>query len=623
MAEWSQSSVGPARTRSGRRKHWKLPDMILGVRHRFRDKMRSKSPDYCLDDTASQTSMYKYNPENGGATLPRASSMLSTDYGFSQSEWGSAPADGQLTRATALQSNYRALYPASSHDVSSTTHTGIPSTPCLDTFRSRSGTSDFAQSSHNNTRPRLPMVSESRFQSSFDNGALSDCDFGSSSVYHQRSRVPPAPPRHAGVGRAASVSAVNQAGISHGITHGSSGSMQRGKSVRFGENRISVFLQDSTQALEECVRLALSYAEESKRGDYCSDSEAVTLSRSLTQSQDPEILSNDNKARSFWSDSEDRGTNKSEVRDHSHVNFSDGPPTPTNYKPRSFGQAVNSLDRVERLDKYQTERSRKKRSTQINEIFSFIDKVLSGCDNGCNDEGCPFAREAKSLHAKTHRGYYGKDWSTPQKNYQNNSHIPSEYQNKKSASFPRGSTVDSYAYKGKLATEGRLAEGGFSPHSSKKSTGRTSRSATPLAGAGYDSDSDCDTSGSTCSTMAGRGASCSTMAGRGGKRPPRSRLRTDRNLCLASKRTTEDVFAQIIICSESNKESLGMPKYGHIHQKISQTVCNAIFLCKVRFFWSIHNLWDQELDTLLMCWVCAKNLIYAFDQLREKISLFT
>ena len=93
-------------------------------------------------------------------------------------------------------------------------------------------------------------------------------------------------------------------------------------------------------------------------------------------------------------------------------------------------------------------------------------------------------------------------------------------------------------------------------------------------GGGYDSDSDCDTSGSTCSTLAGRG----------GKRPPRSRLRTDRSLCLGSKRTTEDVFAQIIICSESNKESLGMPKYGHIHQKISQTVCNAIFLCKVGFF---------------------------------------
>merc|ERR1719474_201922 len=311
MAEWNH---GPARTRSGRRKHWKLPDMIQGVRHRFRDKMRSKSPDYTLDDTASQTSMYKYNPENGGATLPRASSMLSTDYGFSQSEWGAIPGDGQLTRATALQSNYRTLYPAS-NDVTSMSQPqadgGVPATPSLDTFRNRSGTSDFAPSSQT-SRPRLPMVNESRFQGSFDNGAHSDCDFVGSSVYQSKRLASQAVPRVSGVGRAASVSAVNHAGISHGISHG--GSMQRGKSVRFGENRISVFLQDSTQALEECVRLALSYAEETKRGDYCSDSEAVTLSRSLNQSHDPEIQSNDNKARIFWSDSEDRGTNKSQSR---------------------------------------------------------------------------------------------------------------------------------------------------------------------------------------------------------------------------------------------------------------------------------------------------------------------
>ena len=74
---------------------------------------------------------------------------------------------------------------------------------------------------------------------------------------------------------------------------------------------------------------------------------------------------------------------------------------------------MNSLDRVERVDKYR----RKKKNTQINEVFSFIDKVkknfinftlksayicnftfysgyqvLSGCENGCSDEGCPLAR---------------------------------------------------------------------------------------------------------------------------------------------------------------------------------------------------------------------------------------
>ena len=34
------------------------------------------------------------------------------------------------------------------------------------------------------------------------------------------------------------------------------------------------------------------------------------------------------------------------------------------------GKAVNSLDRVERVDKYR----RKKKGAQINEVFSFIDK---------------------------------------------------------------------------------------------------------------------------------------------------------------------------------------------------------------------------------------------------------
>merc|ERR1719500_699989 len=57
--------------------------------------------------------------------------------------------------------------------------------------------------------------------------------------------------------------------------------------------------------------------------------------------------------------------------------------------------------------------------------------------------------------------------------------------------------------------------------------------------------------------------------------------RTNRDHLSSKARTTEDVFAQIIICSELNKQRLGMPRYGHLHQKISQTVCNAIFLCKI------------------------------------------
>ena len=70
--------------------------------------------------------------------------------------------------------------------------------------------------------------------------------------------------------------------------------------------------------------------------------------------------------------------------------------------------------------------------------------------------------------------------------------------------------------------------------------------------------------------------------GRGGGDEEEEGSRTKRDHSLKDKaRTTEDVFAQIIICSELNKQRLGMPRYGHLHQKISQTVCNAIFLCKV------------------------------------------
>ena len=481
--------------------------MMAGVRHRFRDKRRTKSPD-CLDSGEPRQQQQKDTfsfPENGRPGLPRAASMLSTDYGFNPEDWGG-----------------------------------------------------HSQQSHRRGEARLSSVSAG--------GVLSDCDLARQGKATSQTR-------------AASVSAVNQAGLSHGISHGTS--IQRGKSVRFGENRISVFLQDSTQALEECVRLALSYAEESKRGEYCSDSEAVTLSRSLTQTQSPDCTNQsatEGKPGHFWSDSEGRRDvrTKSEVKQNSgdyYSNFSgaEGPPTPTNYKPKSFSQAVNSLDRVERLDKRGShlDKDRKKRSAQINEIFSFIDKILSGCDSGCNDEFCPFVREAAGA---------GADWRSKQRSYKLNisSVSPPQYQERKQFSLPGGSSSQSYAYRGKLPTEGQLHHSEF-PSRLLKMTGGGGGGGGggTMTGsvAGYMSDSDCDTSES--STLVERG-----RAGR----PPRSRLRPQQGWSGAGaggKRTTEDVFAQIIICCESNKESLGMPKYGHIHQKISQTVCNAIFLCKV------------------------------------------
>ena len=146
--------------------------MIQGVRHRFRDKRRSKSPD-CLDSTTTtdQPDTFRF-PENGRRSLPRAASMLSTDYGFSPEDWGG----------------------------------------------------------HQSQRSQRSQRNSARLSSISAGGVLSDCDL---------TRAAPPPPAQT---RAASVSAVNQAGLSHGISHGATTS-QRGKSVRFGENRISVFLR--------------------------------------------------------------------------------------------------------------------------------------------------------------------------------------------------------------------------------------------------------------------------------------------------------------------------------------------------------------------------------------------
>ena len=80
---------------------------------------------------------------------------------------------------------------------------------------------------------------------------------------------------------------------------------------------------------------------------------------------------------------------------------------------------------------------------------------------------------------------------------------------------------------------------------------------------------------SDCDLLTEAGASSSTSKGRTRKKE------SSRALVSSNKKTAEDVFAQIIFCSESSNKNMGMPKYMHLHHKISQTVCNAIFLCKV------------------------------------------
>ena len=561
MADWNSSGTTSRTTRNGgtgRRKHWKLPDMIQGVRHRFRDKRRSKSPDYGLDtDTASNTSAaYNGGLPRSGASLPRAASMLSTDYGFGVDA-------GPTTLTRAVNSGQYGQHNTVSSYRNNTWDNGGRVPPITVSRLQPSSSID----------PEIDLVSSSAVSSRLTSSSSSN-------------RTHP-PPALASVGRAQSVSAVNQTGLSHNGSHGNS--IQRGKSVRFGENRISVFLQDSTQALEECVRLALSYAEETKRGDYCSDTEAVTLSRSLQA--DP--VTSHPMPRAPWSDSEDRHQPRDRGRHDKtcaknqtrsageYMGGGVGPPTPTNYKPNTMGQAVNSLDRVERLDRTHLQKSRQKRSAQINEIFSFIDKILSGCDSGCNDEHCPLVREAGGQRSGARPHPESASWSKQNKTYRfNSSSASTEYQSKKSSSGGYGGS-DSYAYNQLTTVSSR-------PHRYQKGSSNGLRGhseATPPeeAGAGgWASDSDCDSS---------EGSTLVRPGHKPPRRPPRSRHRTEvrGGRSEVATRTTEDVFAQIIVCCETNKESLGMPKYLHLHQKISQTVCNAIFLCKVIQFKSLRT----------------------------------
>jgi hypothetical protein len=518
MAEWSgggghdDSGGGLNKGRSGRRKHWKLPDMIQGVRHRFRDRLtggRSKSPDSTLEREeeaifrGSQTSVYRmaatgetYTSFASTTSLPRAASLLSTDYGFN--DWGGledlTPAAGyqpssgphhQLAAAASKPSSdpigaslgvqskrqaeprpvagYNTAEGGVSSFLGSDPFPGYPHRPPVAARRPANPAGASAQGpallsgTYAATSPRPATAGSSRDLT----GLARNNSFGPSGGLQQPQHIrafpasghngPPPP-----LGRAMSINLVNHAGLGNPPVgaqnsngHIRTGSIPRGKSVRFGENRISVFLQDSTQALEECVRLALSYAEESKGrsgSDYCSDSEAVILSRQLTHHQDQQpAASLLPRSRQFWSDSEDRGDGGSgdEVRGQPRSAFvsqpagsssfgnplpgdtgaslggahhrgcengyvRDGPSTPTDYRPRMlFGQAVNSLDRVERLSADKHRRHRQQRTTHINEIFSFIDKVLSGCENGCSDEACPMARRSQHGDAGGRGGGFG------------------------------------------------------------------------------------------------------------------------------------------------------------------------------------------------------------------------
>ncbi|QQP50199.1 Uncharacterized protein FKW44_011122, partial [Caligus rogercresseyi] len=171
------------------------------------------------------------------------------------------------------------------------------------------------------------------------------------------------------------------------ILQGSRGGRSKpGKSVRFGENRINVFLQDSGQiALEEAVKLALTYAAgSSERPGVSSDSEAV-----LQRGEASNVP--------FFSDSETHPVSNGGKRllnpSEREVVFQ-GTNGSTGLIYSSTTVTKSSIPR----DKFRRRRSKK----NINEIFSFIDKVLSGCNNeeGCSDSDCPVNRKRRRRRRK-------------------------------------------------------------------------------------------------------------------------------------------------------------------------------------------------------------------------------
>ena len=104
-------------------------------------------------------------------------------------------------------------------------------------------------------------------------------------------------------GTTASVTSSDYGFGSNNANRATAAVLQRGvkqpKSVRFGENRISVFMQDPNNALEDIVKLALGYSpslgdfdSEDRSGLTMSDSEAVVSSKAMSPHP------------GFWSDTE-------------------------------------------------------------------------------------------------------------------------------------------------------------------------------------------------------------------------------------------------------------------------------------------------------------------------------
>ena len=86
-----------------------------------------------------------------------------------------------------------------------------------------------------------------------------------------------------------------------------------------------------------------------------------------------------------------------------------------------------------------------------------------------------------------------------------------------------------------------------------------------------------------------------TAAGNSNSTRHHRRKKQRRRAASQGPKPTAEVFATILLCSggdgggdsmsgdnkSKNKYARGMTMFRHIHSKISQDVCNAIFLCKV------------------------------------------
>lgn len=464
---------------------------------------------------------------------------------------------------------------------------------------------------------------------------------------------------------------------------------KQGKSVRFGENRISVFMQDpslGSQALEEVVKLALGYAEQEVAaanhlgygesgggggGGTLSDTEAVTtLSRS----------SGGDYARgapppAFWSDSErakgnattsgedDEGDEEEEgfrrgysaaaaalaALQHnpaqreaffSGTNGSSllGGPSPTtnhHHQRRPAPTYTSSNGTVhhrgyERLKHRRTRRS----SSQMNEIFTIFNQILNGGDVAApNPDGCfsdsEFPRETKREpplpppppsgpvaweNSKPPLSYSRVDhttWSTTTSRQTSScstsscSYRPSNSSSQSSRGGPMPSLTPEEALEA-LQTLTRLS----SKTTRRKRLSSSSSSSQHLGGGGGHrgafSDSDCDDDNASVLSAASRrsvrvrasssrhhhrdkapspsAAMLMTLLNERDNVYPRSSSQRPPRRRAASRRTrpSADMFATILLCSEENAEySQGVPMYKHLHSKITQDVCNAIFLCKV------------------------------------------